>query len=167
MRYRRLKGDQRRRGAVLIISRAEKQGNRDAVDLLEQLFGCYGRGEQVAGSIQSQIVYRSGECWKAWTEGQATQCLRPGVKEMSKLWSEQGRGMGARLVLEEFALHSGRIGEATRQEAKGASSIVTQREGGWKLNAFMGYARGNMEDPRWVSRVLKECGDEESQPPGE
>ena len=60
------------------------------------------------------------------------------------------------LIPEEFALHSGRIGGATKLAAGGASDTVIQREGRWASNAFMRYVRANMEDPIWVSEALVE-----------
>ena len=60
----------------------------------------------------------------------------------------------ARLVPEEFALHSGRIGGATRLAGMGASARVIQREERWSSSAFMVYVRANMEDPQWVSEAL-------------
>ena len=71
------------------------------------------------------------------------------------------------MVPEEFALHSGRIGGATRLAEKGASALVIQREGRWKSDAFMVYVRANMEDPMWVSRILVEKEGGASRQPGQ
>ncbi|CAM9899729.1 unnamed protein product, partial [Choristocarpus tenellus] len=42
---------------------------------------------------------------------------------------------------EEYALHSGRIGGATRLASMGVSELVIQRRGRWKSKAFMVYVR--------------------------
>ena len=52
-----------------------------------------------------------------------------------------------RLIPEEFELHSGRTGGATKLAAGGASNAVIQREGRWASNAFTRYVRANMYDP--------------------
>ena len=69
-----------------------------------------------------------------------------------------------RLIPEEFALHSGRIGGRTKLAVGGANDTVIQREGRWASNAFMRYVRANMEDPVWVSEVLVERGGCDRQP---
>ena len=73
---------------------------------------------------------------------------------MGEKWRSQGRGAEAELRPEEFALHSGRIGEATRLAEIEKPPWVIQREGRWASQAFMGYVRSSMEDPLWVSRAL-------------
>ena len=106
------------------------------------------------------MAYRSHGGWKVWTRGQATYCLRRGLSVMATAREDREEGGKARLVPEEFALHSGRIGGATRLAAMGASSRVIQREGRWSSSAFVVYVRANMEDPQWVSEAL--CGEEVS-----
>ena len=46
-------------------------------------------------------------------ERQSTHCLRRGLSIMAEAWEERAGGK-TRLVPEEFVLHSGRIGCATR-----------------------------------------------------
>ena len=79
----------------------------------------------------------------------------------------QGKGAVAELIPEEFALHSGRIGGATRMAEMGAPPWVIQKQGRWVLQAFMGYMRSNMENPLWVSRVLVGRTGEPSTQPGQ
>ena len=52
-----------------------------------------------------------------------------------------------RLIPEEFELHSGRIGGATKLAAGGASDAVIQREGRWASNVLTRYVGANMYDP--------------------
>ena len=89
-----------------------------------------------------------------WTRGQATYYLRRGLSVVATERENREGGGKARLVPEKFALHSGRIGGATRLAAMGASSRVIQREGRWSSSAFMVYVRANMEDPQLVSGAL-------------
>lgn len=67
---------------------------------------------------------------------------------VTKKWEKYVKVEGSRLVPEEFALHSGRIGGATRLAATGVEHTGEQQEGRWSS------VRANMEDPRWVSEVL-------------
>ena len=56
-----------------------------------------------------------------------------------------GRGAGARLILEEFALLSGRTGGATRRQAfRGVKKEVIKKEGRWSSDAFMVYVTANV-----------------------
>ena len=106
-----------------------------------------------------QTTFWNGTKLKVWTIGQVTHCLRSGIAGVAEEWSqERRRSEGVRLIPEEFALHSGRIGGATKLPAGGASDAVIQREGRWASNAFMRYVTANMEDPVWVSEVLVERG---------
>ena len=57
------------------------------------------------------------------------------------------------LVLTEFALHSGRIGGATRLAEMGAQPWVIQREGRRASQEFMGYVRSNMKVPLGVKDI--------------
>ena len=57
--------------------------------------------------------------------------------------------------LDEFALHSLRIGGVTTLAAgKNKSDRVIQREGWRKSDAYKAYTRNNVEDSRRVSRKL-------------
>ena len=49
--------------------------------------------------------------------------MREGIASVGERWRE-GRGAGARLIPEEFALHSGRIGGATRPAARRVPEAV-------------------------------------------
>ena len=53
-----------------------------------------------------------------------------------------------------FALHSGRIGEATKLAAQGISELEIQRAGRWKSRAFMAYVRDAGEGAQKVSAAL-------------
>ena len=86
-------------------------------------------------------TYADGERWRVWTRNQATVSLRD-------LVGKQG------LVSKEYALHSGRIGGATRLAAGGVSTLEIQRQGRWKSDAFMMYVRATREEEDKVSRVL-------------
>ena len=80
--------------------------------------------------------------------------MRRGLSRVARRWKREGPGLGEWLKQEEFALHSGRIGGATRPAAVGASPLVIQREGRRASNSFMVYVRANMENPRWVTEVV-------------
>lgn len=51
--------------------------------------------------------------------GQAIHCLRQGMSIVADTWEKEGGGEKARLVAEEFELHSGRIGCLTRLAVMG------------------------------------------------
>ena len=86
-------------------------------------------------------TYADGGNWRVWTRNQATVSLRD-------LVGRQG------LVPGEYALHSGRIGGATRLAAGGVSVMEIQRQGRWKSDAFMTYVRATRDEEVKVSRVL-------------
>ena len=86
-------------------------------------------------------TYADGNRWRVWTRNQATASLRD-------LVGKQG------MVPEEYALHSGRIGGATKLAAGGVSNMEIQRQGRWKSDAFMMYVRATREEEVKVSRVL-------------
>ena len=134
--------------------------------MLLELFEYY-RTIIPGGESAPLMVYRSGGRWKVWTRGQATYCLRSGLERVGEKWRSQGKGAMAELIPEEFALHSGRIGGATRLAEMGAPPWVIQREGRWAKQAFMGYVRLNMGDPLWVSTVLVGRTGEPSRQPGQ
>lgn len=62
----------------------------------------------------------------------------------------------SRLVPDKSALHSGRIGGATRLAAMGSSPLVIKREGRWWSNASTVHVRANMEDPAMDAGSLVE-----------
>ena len=57
-----------------------------------------------------------------------------------------------------FALHSGRIGGATKLAAQGMSELHIQRAGRWKSRAFMVYVRDAGEGAQNVSAALTREG---------
>ena len=77
-----------------------------------------------------------------------------GVADVGGNWRDEGRGVRARLIPEEFALRSGRIEVATRLAAKRVPEAVIKKEGMWSSDAIMVYIRANMEDPIWAAEVL-------------
>ena len=83
------------------------------------------------------MAYRSYGGCKVITRGQASYCLRRGSSVVAKAREKLKEGGKARLVPEGFALHSGRIGGATRLAAMGASPLVIQREGRWSSSALL------------------------------
>ena len=91
------------------------------------------------------MAYRAAENWRVWSRGQATRCLRSGIAGVGGKWREEERGVGARLIPEDFALHSGRIEGATRLAAKRVSDAVIKKEGRWSSDVFMVYVRANMK----------------------
>ena len=54
----------------------------------------------------------------------------------------------------QFALHSGRVGVATKLAAQGMSELQIQRAGRWKSRAFMIYVRDSGEGAQKVSAAL-------------
>ena len=70
-------------------------------------------------------AYPHGDRWKLWTEKEATMVLRAIIPR-------QG------LDPSEYALHSGRIGGATRLAAMGLSTCDIQHQGRWKKQGSEG-----------------------------
>ena len=60
---------------------------------------------------------------KLSTRSQATYCLRRGLSRVAEAWEKERRGEKARLVPEEFLLHSGRIWG--RNEVGGDGGVST------------------------------------------
>ena len=58
----------------------------------------------------------------------------------------------------QFALHSGRIGGATKLAAQGMTELHIQRAGRWKSRAFMVYVRDAGEGSHKVSATLTREG---------
>jgi len=167
VRFRGSKGDQGRKGAVVVRTRTGLggEGKGGAVGLLVELFGMYNDGELTGEA--PLMSYRGTEGWRVWGRGQATRCLRDGIANVGRKWRDEGRGAGAKLIPEEFALHSGRIGGATRLAANRVPEAVIKKEGRWSSDAFMVYVRANMEDPVWVSEVLGDGAGEYERQPGQ
>ena len=130
-----------------------------------ELFRLYGNGDLTEEA--PLMSFRGKDGWEVWSRGRATQCLRDGIASVGERWREKGRGAGAILIPEEFALHSGRIGGATRLAARGVPEAVIKKEGRWWSDSFMVYVRANMEDPVWVSEVLEHGAWEFERQPGQ
>ena len=64
--------------------------------------------------------------WDVWSRARATLCLREGIASVGERWREEGRGVGAKRIPEELALHSGRMGRATRLAARGVLEAVKE-----------------------------------------
>ena len=156
------KGDQGRKGAVLVREKGRANG---AVELMLELFGIYG--SEGLSAKTPLMVHKRGGKWEVWQRGKATEQLRKGIRAVAEEWVKEGRGAGAKLRPEEFALHSGRIGGATRLAAKGVPGAVIKKEGRWSSDAFLVYVRANMQDPAWVSAVLEEGGGLFERQPGQ
>ena len=58
----------------------------------------------------------------------------------------------------QFALHSGRIGGATKLAAQRMSELKTQRAGRWKSRAFTVYVRDAGEGAQKMSAALTREG---------
>ena len=118
-----------------------------------KLFRWYDNGDLTEEA--PLMSFRGKDSWEVWSRGRAIQCLRDGIASVGGRWREEGRGAGARLIPEEFAFHSRRIGGATRLAARGVPEVVIKKEERWPSDSFIVYARANMEDPVWVSEVLE------------
>ena len=91
--------------------------------------------------------------------------FREGIASAGKRWREEGRGAGARLIPEKFALHSGRIGRATERDARRVPEVEIKKERRWSSDSSQLYVRPNVENPVWVPGVLEnEAGELERQP---
>ena len=91
-----------------------------AVDVMIELMSCY----LFLPSSVPLVAFGVGNGrWPMWTQHQATTALRKVVAL-------------AGVRVEEYALHSLRIGGATHLSAGGATPEVLQREGRWASNAL-------------------------------
>ena len=102
-----------------------------------ELFRLYGNGDLTEEAPLMSFRGKGG--WEIWSRGRATKCLRDGTASVAKRWREEEKGAGARLIPEEFALHSGRIGGATKLAARGVPEAVITKEGRWSSDSFMMY----------------------------
>ena len=147
IRFKGRKGDQGRKGAVAVRTKGSGgvggcvEGN--VMDLMAELVGYYVRTAPGGGKA-TLMTCRSGGRWKVWTKGQAMFFVRSGLDRVGRKRKKQGKGAVGELVPEEFALHSGRIGGATRLAETGAQPWVIQREGRLASQAFKRYVRSNM-----------------------
>ena len=88
-----------------------------------------------------------------------------GIVSVGERWRGDGRGAGARRIPENFALHSGRIGGATRLAARTVPQVVIKKEGRSSSDSLKLYVRANVENPVWVSEVVEHgAGELERQP---
>ena len=137
IRFRGHKGDQGQAGNVLVRTRKDVRGvgsslreGGGVVALLVELLSVHPN----LPSTAPLASYRQSEHLAVWTYGQALRALREVV-------AESGQDPA------EFALHSLRIGGASRLPAGGEmSERVIQREGRWKSDAYKVYTRSSMED---------------------
>ena len=144
VRFKGSKGDQGRKDSILVRVANSSRRNRGAVELLVELIR--GQGEEGLPPSLPLMAYRSEAKWAVWTRRQATQGSRSGPGEVTRRWEERARGAVAKVRLEEFTLHSGRIGGATALTADGTKPMVMHRERRWSSDALMAYVRANMED---------------------
>ena len=113
------------------------------------------------------MSFRGKDGWEVWSRGRATPWLRDDIASVGERWREEGRGAGARLIPDEFGLHSGRTGGATRLAARGVPEAVIKKEGRGSSDSFMVSVRANMEDPVRVSEVLEHGAWEFERQPGQ
>ena len=96
--------------------------------------------------------------------GKAVRVVRYGraLRAIKEVVAESGRNPDG------FALHSLRIGGATKLAAGGdISERVIQREGRWRSDAYKVYTRNNIEDSTRVSRKLASAKVAKRRQPGE
>ena len=134
--FRASKSDNKRLGAI-VTRTSVTVGNEKARDVksygaleISLDLDCY---PELSGSAPLMQT-RTANGWKVSTRTVATKALR-------RMVSSQGRDPM------QYALHSGRIGGATKLAAQGASDIHIQRARRWKspLITFMGYVRAGWE----------------------
>ena len=129
VRFRGPKGDQGRKGTVLVRAGKAWGVGEDggAVGLLVKLLSM-----DVSAELTGEaplMPYRAAEGWSVRSRGQATQCSRSGIANVGGKWREEGRGAGATPIPEDSALHSGKIGGGTRLAAKRVQEAVTKNNG--------------------------------------
>ena len=126
VRFKESEGDQGRKRAVLVRTKGEGRRGGEEVELLQELYQInVGRAELPL------TAFYSTRRWQVWTRSQEIQCMRQGLSVEARNGEKEEKRPRARLIPEEFAVHSGRIGGATRLAAMGASPLVIQREGRW------------------------------------
>ena len=146
-RFRGYKGDQAQNGRIIVRTREDVTGPRSgvgtgggAVTLMVELMAS-GITLPESAPLSS---YTCGNVVRVWQYGQALRVLREVVV--------QSRGEPS-----DFALHSLRVGAATKLEAGGdVPNRVIQREGRWARdsNTFKIYTKGKTVDSRRVSKKL-------------
>ena len=117
-----------------------------AVGLMVELFNTYN-AEELTG--EAPLVSKWGtEGWRVWDWEQATRCLRDEIARVGRNKRDEGRGAWAKLIVDEFALHSGRIGGVTGLPAKRVPDAVIRKEALWCRNGGRGvggYGTGNRQ----------------------
>ena len=91
------------------------------------------------------MTRRTASGWKVITRTEAVVALR-------MMAASAGKNPA------QFALHSGRIGGATKLAAQGMTELHIQRAGRWKSRAFMVYIRNAGEGAQKVSATLTREG---------
>ena len=158
MRFKGHKGNQEQIGSVRVRTRDEIRGSRssyradgDVVALMLELMSCVPDLPDRAPVAS----YRFGSSVRVVRYGRALRAVKEVV-------AESGRNP------DEFALHSLRMGGATKLAAGGdISERVIQREGRWRSDAHKGYTRNYTEDARRVSRKLGVASWGKERQPGE
>lgn len=159
-RFRGHKGDQAQKGSIIVRTREEVTGPHSgvgtgggAVALMVELMSL-GITLPESAPLSS---YTCGSVVRVWRYGQALRALRQVVVQSGGEPSD-------------FALHSLRIGAATKLAAGGdVPDRVIQREGRWARdsNTFKIYTQGNTVDSRKVSKKLAQVGKAVPRQPGQ
>ena len=101
----------------------------------------FQNGQSNRSWLAPLIQTRTTTWWKVVTRTVAKKALR---------WMLSSLGRDPT----QYALHSGRIGGATKLAAVGASDIQIQKAGRWKSLSFMVYVREGGEGADFVSEAL-------------
>ena len=124
VRFRGSKGNQLHKRAILTRARKGPPNpvgaGGGAAELMAELSSCY----LFLPPSAPLVVFGCGSGrWSTWAQAQATRALRQVVS-------------AAGVQLEEYALHSLRIGGATHLSAGGAAPEVLKREGRWGIGGI-------------------------------
>ena len=93
--------------------------------------------------------------------------LREGIESVGERWREEGRGAGSRLIPQKIALHSGKIGGATRLAARRVPEVVIKKNDGGRRTHLSRNVRANVENPVWLSGRLEHGAGEFERQPGQ
>ena len=140
------KTDQNREGCTTTCVRmAEGAGvGKTPVGAFEALVELLDAHPQLPGGAPL-MTRRTASGWKVTTRTEAVVALRMMAASADKNPAQ-------------FALHSGRIGGATKLPAQGMSELQIQRTGRWKSRVFMVYVRDAGEGAQKVSAALTREG---------
>lgn len=116
-------------------------GGQSGAGAFEIMLGLMSRTSHWKIMHQSQTTYAEGKGWRVWLENQATAASRAIVES-------QG------LKHEEYALHSGRIGDAARLAAMGLSAYDIQQQRRWMSDAVGMYIRASRESEEKASYAI-------------